>query len=435
MVSIETKNNPYWRRALGLLSARLSPAQVETWLSPLVPLRLGGRTARLGCPNRFYQGWLQERYRELITEALADSGLRVEAVEFEVVAAPPGSEDTPSLPALELDRTLTFENFVVGDANRLAYQAARSVVDAPGRGYNPLVICGEVGEGKTHLLHAVGHALLERRPELRVLQLPASRLFERLVEAVQEGRTAELRRELRSTDVLLMDDIHTLTGRPGTQEEFFHSFNALHTAGKQLVLTSRMAPSMLPGLTERIRSRLSWGLVVQLEPGGAGFRLRLAQRSAERLRWPVPAGLLAEFVRPLEVSNRELIGLLLRAAAVCKLTGDSPEAALAEALRSRRGHGPRASLEDICRAACRRLGLSAKEVRGPRRARPLAQARHLIAYLAHNHADFSLPTIGRALGGRDHTTILHGVRKAASLLAEDPSFAQVLRELRRELDL
>lgn len=431
----EAQMSPYWRRALGVLRSRLSPAQVETWLKPLRPLSLDGPTARLGCPNLFYRTWLEGRYAEVIRDALAEVGLRAEAVEFEVVPGEPGPPEPTLLPTLELDNDFTFENFVVGEPNRLAYEAARAVAEEPGGRYNPLMICGEVGEGKTHLLHAVGHALLENHPELRVMHLPASQLFERLVEAVQEGRAGSLREELRSADVLLMDDIHALMDRPGTQEEFFHTFNALHTAGKQLVLTSRSLPSALAGVAERIRSRLSWGLVVQLGSSDRGLRLALARRTAQRLQWEVPEPLLAEFVAPLEVSNRELIGLLLRAAAICKLTDERPESALAEVLSNRRGRASRVTLEEISRAVCRRLGLSLREVRSPRRARPLAQARHLIAHLAHRYAGFSLPVIGRALGGRDHTTILHSVRKAASLLDDDPAFAELLRAVRRELDL
>ncbi len=427
--------NPYWRRALDLLRRRLTSAQVETWLLSLVPLRLSGSVARFGCPNRFHQTWLEEHYGRPIQEALNSSGLVVEEVRFEVVAAAPGAQEAQPRAVLELNREYTFETFVVGEGNRLAYEAARTVAEEPGRRYNPLVICSEVGEGKTHLLHAVGHALLQGHPELQILQLTASGLFEQLVQALQEDRAGELRKELRATDVLLMDDIHTLVGREGTQEEFFHYFNALHTASKQLVLTSRALPKALEGLAERIRSRLAWGLVAQLEPGDEAFRLDLAQRVTRRLRWSVPAALLREFVEPLEVSNRELTGLLLRAAATSKLTGESPKTVLREIGRSRRRHALAVTVDDSVGAVSRRLGLSMGEGRGPRRARPLTQARHLIAYLAHEYAGFSLPVIGRALGGRDHTTILHSVRKATSLLSEDPGLAQLARTVRRELGL
>ncbi len=427
--------SPYWQRALGLLRRQLTPAQAETWLAPILPLKLSAPVVQLGCPNRFYQTWLEERYGQLIKDALTCSGLAVEEVRFEVVPSRPGAEAAEPAPILELNREYTFETFVVADGNRLAYEAAHCVAEEPGRRYNPLVICGHVGEGKTHLLHAVGHALLEGHPELRVLQLTASGLFERLVRAVRENRATELRKELRATDVLLMDDVHTLAGREGTQEEFFHYFNALHTAGKQLVLTSRALPAALAGVAERIRSRLAWGLVVELEPGDGAFRLHLAQEVAQRLHWPVPADLLEEFVEPLEVNNRELIGLLLRAAATCKLTGDEPRAVLSDIGRQRRTQAPPATIERVIRTVSQRLGLSIRELRGPRRARPLAHARHLVAYLAHEYANFSLPAIGRALGGRDHTTILHSVRKAASLLREDRNFAELVRAIRRELSL
>ena len=427
--------NPHWRRTLALLRGQLTPAQAETWLAPILPLKLSAPVVQLGCPNRFYQTWLEQRYGQLIKDALARSGLAVEQVRFEVVPTRPGAEAGEPAPILELNSDYTFDTFVVADCNRLAYEAAQAVAQEPGRRYNPLLICGHIGEGKTHLLHAVGHALLDGHPELRVLQLTASGLFERLVRAVRENRATELHNELRTTDVLLMDDIHTLTGREGTQEEFFHYFNALHTAGKQLVLTSRTLPAALAGVAERIRSRLAWGLVVELEPGDGAFRLRLAEEVARRLHWPVPPALLEEFVKPLEVNTRELIGLLLRAAATSKLTGDEPGAVLADIVRRRRTQAPPVTLERVMQTVAQRLGLSVRELRGPRRARPLAYARHLVAYLAHEYANFSLPAIGRALGGRDHTTILHSVRKASSLLLEDRDFADLVRAVRRELDL
>jgi len=434
-VTTSAATNPCWQRALDLLRRRLTPAQVETWLLSLSPLKLSGPVARFSCPNRFHQAWLQQHYGQPIQQALNSSGLTVEEVQFEVVAVAPGSAEAQPRAVLELNREYTLDSFVVGEGNRLAYEAARAVAREPGRRYSPLRICSEVGEGKTHLLHGIGHALLEGHPELRILQLTASGLFEQLVQALQEDRPGELRQELRAADVLLMDDIHTLVGREATQEEFFHYFNALHTAGKQLVLTSRALPKALEGLAERIRSRLAWGLVVQLEPGDEDFRVALAQRVTERLCWPVPAELLREFVAPLEVSNRELTGLLLRAAATSKLTGETPRAVLCDIGRSRRSHASAVTVEAIVRAVSRRLGLSTVEVRGPRRARPLAQARHLIAYLAHEYAEFSLPVIGRALGGRDHTTILHSVRKASALMSEDPALAQLARTVRRGLGL
>jgi chromosomal replication initiator protein len=424
-----------WRRAVALLGRRLTPAQVETWLRPLRPLALTPAVARLSCPNRFYQAWLEEHYRGLIKEALASAGLVVEEVGFVVVPTPPDEERADSAPALELDTTLTFDRFVVGPGNSLAYEAARAVAQEPGRRYNPLVFCGEVGDGKTHLLHATGHELLRLHPELRVLQLSASALFEGLVGAVEEGDAVEFRRGLRETDVLLMDDIHTLVGREGTQEEFFHFFNALHTAGKQLLFTSRVLPAALQGIAERLRSRLSWGLVVQLEPGDVSFRLALAERTAERLLWSVPPALLRDFVEPLEVSNRELMGLLIRAAGICRLSGDDPADVLHALADDRRTHRRSLPLTAIVESVSRRLGLSTRDVRSPRRAQPLARARHLIAYLAHEYAGFSLPALGQALGNRDHTTVLHSVRKARELLARDPSFAQLVRSVRRELDL
>ena len=430
------RTNPCWERTLVELRRRLSPAQVETWFTPLVPLELTNVRARIGCPNRFYQTWLAEHYRSSLKEALAVAGLAVQRIEFELLVDRPPPGDAEPLPTvLELDPDSTFTRFVVGPGNKLAYEAAQAVVREPGGRYNPLLICGEVGSGKTHLLHAIGHALLTQQPHLRIRQLSAARLFELLVDAIERNRTAEFRSELRSADVLLMDDVHTLAGREGAQEEFFHSFNALYTAGKQLVATSRVPPSALHGVAERIRSRLAWGLVVELEPGDWAFRLDLAQAATEWLQWPLPLELLRNFVQPLEVSNRELLGLLLRAAATSKLTGEKPETILSQMLTEKQARSRSISIEEVIQAASQRLGLSPREVRGPRRAHALSRARQLVAYVAHRSAGFSLPTIGQALGGRDHTTILYSVRKAETLLSQDPEFARTLRALRRELNL
>jgi chromosomal replication initiator protein len=403
---------------------------------PLVPLDLSGPLARLGCPNRFYQSWLAENYTALLKEVLARAGLPVREVHFDVLSGhyPPSDADAPTR-VLELDPNLTFEKFVVGPPNRLADEAAHAVAREPGSRYNPLLICGEVGEGKTHLLHAIGHRLLAHHPQLRLEHLSAARLFELLAEAVEAGRAAEFRGRVRATDVLLMDDVHTLAGREGTQEEFFHFFNALHTAGKQVVVTSRFPPAALGGVADRIRSRLSWGLVVQLDPADEGFRLDLARTICQRLRWPVQDGFLQRLVAPLELSNRELAGLLLRAAATCKLTAEEPRAVLDRVVHERRTYSTPVTMADIAREVCRHQGLAVREVRGPRRARSLSRARQLIAYLAHEHGGFSLPSIGRALGERHHTTILYAVRKAHLLISEEPAFAQALRAVRRQLNL
>jgi len=408
---------------------------MATWFEPLVPLEVNRTAARVGCPNRFYQAWLEEHYQDPLKQALAAAGVAAAEVELEIMAAWPPRISAGANPILTLDPDLTFESFVVGSGNQLAYEAARAVADEPGVLYSPLVIAGDIGEGKTHLLHAIGHAVLRKHPELRLRQLSASRLFELLVDAVQRDETTGFRQELRSTDILLMDDLHTLVGREGTQEEFFHSFNALHTAGKQLVFASREPPSSLVGIPDRIRSRLSWGLVVRLEPGDKQFRFDLARQTAERLGWPVPSELLKSFVTSLEVNNRELVGLLHRAAGICKLTGDDPEPVLTSILKEREDRARRVGLDDILRATSERTGLRLQDLRGPRRSHPLTRARQLVSFLAHEYTKFSFPAIGRALGGRDHTTILYSVRKARERLSEEPDFAETMRILRRDLAL
>ena len=409
---------------------------MDTWFRPLVPLEFGRSSARLGCPNRFYQVWLEQQYGRLLREALAAAGLPVQDLRFDLLGSlPTGEEAGPAVGILDLNPDFTFETFVVGEGNRLAYEAAREVAREPGRRYNPLVVCGGVGDGKTHLLHAIGHQLLLEHPELRVRQLSATRLFELLVGAVERRRTTEFRQELRSTDVLLLDDIHTAAGREGTQEELFHTFNALHTAGKQLVLTAWRPPVELDGIAERIRSRLLWGVVAQLEPSSAALRLNLAKTTATRLRWAVSGELLERFVRPLEISNRELVGLVLRAAGTAKLTGDDPETVLSQITSRRRQRAPTTTIASIIEAVSARLGLAVREITSPRRARALSRARQILAYLSHEHAGFSLPAIGHALGDRDHTTILYQVRKARSLLTREPAFADIIRSVRRQLDI
>jgi chromosomal replication initiator protein len=389
----------------------------------------------VGCPNRFYQTWISEHYRDPLTAALSAAGAGGASLELELLSVWPRKGSSTSEPPIALDPALTFDTFVTGPANRLAYEAARAVADQPGTLYNPLLIAGDVGEGKTHLLHAIGHAILLQHPHLSVRQVSANRLFELLVEAVQRDETASFRQDLRSADVLLMDNVHTLVGREGTQEEFFHAFNALHTAGRQLVFTSREAPASLAGIPDRIRSRLSWGLVVQLEPGDRGFRLALAEQYAAQVGWSVPREALGAFVAPLEVSNRELVGFLHRAVGICRLTDDKPETVFSSILAERQGRAQEVRLDDIIRAVSRRLGFRMRDLRGPRRAHPLTRARQVISLIAHEYADFSLPAIGRSLGRRDHTTILYSVRKARERMGREPDFSSAVRLLRRDLSL
>jgi chromosomal replication initiator protein len=418
-----------WRAALGELQVSLSPANYETWLRNTSLVEVDGNRFRIAAPNGFARDWLETRYRSLISQTLARVvGYSVQ-VEFVVqsaeesavaehVAAPVRVEATrvgaPEGAASNLNPRYAFGNFIVGSANRLAHAASLSVAERPGHAYNPLFLYGGVGLGKTHLMHAIGNAVLSRYPRKRVVYATSEKFTNEFITSIQQGRIDEFRNHYRRIDLLLIDDIQFIADKERTQEEFFHTFNAIHEEGKQIVLSSDRPPKQIVTLEERLRSRFEWGLIADLTAPDLETRIAILRAKAEEMGIPLSAEVV-EFIARKVVSNiRELEGALNRIVAYASMQGQAIDIALAQAVLSNVLFNPKkrqVTPERITRAVSEYYGVGMDQLKGQKRDRAIVVPRQIAMYLIRAETDVSLIRIGDELGGRDHSTVLHACDK------------------------
>jgi len=433
-----------WRAALGELQISLSPANFETWLKDTQLLDVDGNRYRIAAPNGFARDWLDNRYRTLVSQTLArvvGGSVQVEFVVTDASAAPSAvmpSADADAMPlpptspngnTYNLNLRYTFSNFIVGSANRLAHAAALSVAERPGHAYNPLFLYGGVGLGKTHLMHAVGNAVATKFPRKRVLYATSEKFTNDFINSIREQKMEEFRSRYRRIDVLLIDDIQFIAERERTQEEFFHTFNAIHEAGKQIVLSSDRPPKAITTLEERLRSRFEWGLIADLTPPDLETRIAILRSKAEDQINLIPADVI-EFIARKVVSNvRELEGALNRVVAYASMSGMPINIELASAVLSNVMYNPKKrsiTPQRIVRAVADYYGVNIDQLRSSKRDRVIVVPRQIAMYLMREETDISLLRIGAELGGRDHSTVLHAYDKIARELAEND-------ELRREI--
>jgi chromosomal replication initiator protein len=450
--------NETWGLVREELIKRVGKNNYVTWIEPLKLSLLKNGVARFEVPTIFFGDWVQRNYADHIRTQLASAGAPVDRVEFAVGAetsprgvsaapavkpaqriarARPGDEELPGAP---LDARFTFDSFVVGKPNELAHAAARRVAEGGTVTFNPLFLYGGVGLGKTHLMHAIAHELQLRRPDLRVLYLSAEQFMYRFVQALRERQIMDFKELFRSVDVLMVDDVQFIAGKDSTQEEFFHTFNALVDANKQIVISADRAPGEIKDLEERIRSRLQCGLVVDLHPTDYELRLGILQQKVDYYRSQYRGLVLAdgvlEFLAHRITTNvRVLEGALTRLFAFASLVGreitlDLVQDCLADILRS---SDRKLTIEEIQRKVAEHYNIRLSDMIGPKRLRNIARPRQVAMYLAKQLTPRSLPEIGRRFGGRDHTTIMHGVRKIEELMATDSQLADDLQLLRRLL--
>lgn len=439
------------------LADRIDPQTLAMWIEPLSIRRGEGGRVAVFAPNDFVSTWVENHYLTLLREAAA--ALLGEPLHLELAVDPtlemrpsPGSFEEPSTspeeaapraarpePVAGLCDRYTFERFVCGASNELAYSAARAVAADPGTRFNPMFVYGDAGLGKTHLLHAIAHAIRAHRPDLSIVLASAETFTNDYVQAARKGAYDTYRERYRSTcDVLLLDDIQFIAGRARTMEEFFHAFNALHEAGKQIVVTADRLPSELAGMEERLISRLSWGLVADIQPPDPELRRELIRRKARDDGLEVSDDVLEVLATPNFRNVRELEGIVTRAAALARLRGVPLDVGLARQtvaeLRTVHPAAGSVTVEAVMRLVARHFGLKVAELKGPRRHKALARARMIAIYLARELTGMSYPALGAAFGGRDHTTMLHAVRRIESLVERDPTIADTVLVLRRRLE-
>ena len=446
-----------WRAALGELQVSLSPANFETWLRDTQLIDVDEQRFRIAVPNGFAKDWLENRYRSLISQTLARIvGYSVQ-VEFAISpsdtplaevadAAPVGPAAQSPQVRLEpgriggegttanLNPRYTFANFIVGSANRLAHAASLSVAERPGHAYNPLFLYGGVGLGKTHLMHAIGSQVAAKFPRKRVVYATSEKFTNEFITSIQQGRIDEFRARYRRIDLLLIDDIQFIADKERTQEEFFHTFNAIHEDGKQIVLSSDRPPKAILTLEERLRSRFEWGLIADLTAPDLETRIAILRAKAEVGAVPITSDVV-EFVARKVVSNiRELEGALNRVCAYAGLNREPLTLALAEQVLSDllTGNEPRpVTAKAILDATAEMFGFAIADLIGQSRRRPLVTARQVGMYVFRELTDFSYPMIGREFGGRDHTTVIHAVEKITEQMKERRAIFDQVNELVR----
>jgi chromosomal replication initiator protein len=419
-----------WEAACEHLRASVPTSTYRMWMEPLHPAASRGDTLHLTAPDGI-RTWVERRYTGLIEEALAQSGAlrRVRLGPPQVSAGSAGGATEPVL-----NPSYTFERFVIGEGNRLAHAAALAVAEAPSEAYNPLFIHGPPGLGKTHLLGAIANYLRIHAPELQVRYTTAESFTNQFVAALQMSGGEEFKRRYRDIDVLLVDDVQFLEGKHHTEEEFFHTFNALYESGSQLVLSADRLPSRLSSLAARLRDRFEWGLTVPVERPNLATRLTVLRRLVLEAGVDVPdRDALSELAGRIDANVRQLHGALTRVLAHASLLARPLSAELIEEVVPRQAPARRSDVEEIQHQVSRAFGISREELVGPGRTATPVQARQVAIFLTRELTDLSLPQIGRLYGGRDHSTIINSIRRVEAGAAADERLDQRLKSIRASI--
>jgi len=425
-----------WTLLVAELRTRLRDGQYQHWFRHLVPLEVNAERVRLQVPNRFYEEWIEARYLETLRAAANAATGGEPAVELRVAPRPSQSVEVADEPLLmpALNADYTFGNFVVGPSNRLAHAASLAVAEAPGVAYNPLFMHGSVGLGKTHLLQAICHALRRAYPNLRIVFLSTETFVNEFIAALQRAALDAFRSRYRTVDVLMLDDVQFLTRAEQTQQEFFHTFNALYDAQKQVVLSSDRPPSELEGLQERLISRFKWGLVARIDPPTLETRTAILRAKATMRGIQLPDDVVDYVATHVATNIRELEGAAIKVIGYAGLTKRPIDAALAaEALQDSLPLPNPIRIEDIQRAIMRRFAVRLSDLQSKRRTKSIVYPRQVCMYLARQLTTHSLAEIGGYFGGRDHTTVLYAADKIRQERTTDPQVDQMLQEVEMAL--
>jgi chromosomal replication initiator protein len=417
-----------WRATQEKLRASVPESTYRLWLEPLHPAGSDADTLYLTAPEGI-RAWAERRYASLIGDALADSSPVLKRVSF--TAEPKGGAGLETIDGVELNPSYTFDRFVIGGGNRLAHGAALAVAEAPSEAYNPLFLHGPPGLGKTHLLAAIANYLHANAPGLSVRYTTAESFTNEFVTALKCAGAEAFKARYRDIDVLLIDDVQFLEGKPATEEEFFHTFNALYEGGSQLVLSADRIPSELETLATRLRDRFEWGLTVAVEPPNLPTRLTVLRRLVQEAGVEIADGdALAELANRIDANVRQLHGALTRVLAHASLMARPLSVELIAEVIPRGRSAQATSVEEIQQRVAEGFGISRAELVGSSRAATPLRARQVAIFLTRELTDLSLPQIGRLYGGRDHTTILNSLRRVEAGLAADADLAERVQNLR-----
>ncbi|MDR3540812.1 MAG: chromosomal replication initiator protein DnaA [Desulfosporosinus sp.] len=435
-----------WQETLEKLKNELSKPSFETWLSSTRLLHIDGDTLIISVPNEFAKDWLESRYAPLIRSSVQSVLGHSVSLRF-IIPTPNGSygEDPiqsmpiPSLIPIQneqlpnsLNSKYTFDTFVIGNSNRFAHAASLAVAESPAKSYNPLFIYGGVGLGKTHLMHAIGHHVLQRSPNTKVLYVSSEKFTNELIDSIRDENSIEFRNHYRNVDILLIDDIQFLAGKERTQEEFFHTFNALHEANKQIIISSDRPPKEIPTLEDRLRSRFEWGLITDIQAPDLETRIAILRKKAKMENLQVPNEVMVYIADKIHSNIRELEGALIRVMAFASLSSIPINTEVAvEALKDiiPVNNTKQITIEIIQQSVAGYYHLSPSEFKAKKRTRAVAFPRQIAMYLSRQLTDSSLPKIGDEFGGRDHTTVMHAHDKISQALRDDPQLEKKINEM------
>ena len=436
-----------WQDALAYIQGRVPKQVYDTWFTPICLERIEDSTAQLGVPNKFFGDWLHQHYGPLLSEAVsaARGGLET-AITFVIFKQAKKQPDGSTVATvrqntgprakrgIQLNPKYTFKNFVVGAGNQFAHAACMAVAEQPAKAYNPLFIYGDTGLGKTHLLNAIGNYVAERT-DLRIAYLTTEQFTNEVINSIRYDKMMDLRKRYRHIDMLMIDDIQFLAGKERTQEEFFHTFNALYEAHKQLVLSSDRFPKDMPDIEERLRSRFEWGLIADLQPPDVETRIAILRKKSEDEGITLPEDVIQFLATTMKSNIRELEGSLVRLGAYASLTGQTITLEMAKnVLRDLIGTKKKiVSMDDIQETVGARFHVKIADLKSRRRSKTLVHPRQIAMYLCRELTDSSYPEIGRQFGGKDHTTIIHACKQIIKAKDSDSEFSATLESLKEQI--